>query len=152
MQQEIERLKKEEEDLQFDAFDSNTAWEIGSILANRAKKENLPILIDISVCNRSLFRFSAVGAMLNNDNWIKRKHNTVYLMNMSTLRFARQSSANNKRLGKELPYSPVDYASCGGAFPIKVRGVGFIGSIAVSGLADTDDHQVIIDAIVEYLK
>ncbi|MFI3115068.1 MAG: heme-degrading domain-containing protein [Clostridia bacterium] len=150
--EEIEFLKKQENDLQFDKFDSNTALEIGNILAKRAMAENLPIVIDISICKRSVFRFSATGATKNNDCWIERKDNTVYLMDMSSLRYGKFLESQNKTLGKNVFYDPFDYATAGGGFPIRIKGTGLIGVIAVSGLPAVDDHQVIVDAITEHLK
>ena len=39
----------------------------------------------------------------------------------------------------------------GGAFPIRVAGAGVVAVITVSGLASDDDHQLVVDAITEYL-
>ncbi len=150
--EEIEFLKKQENDLQFDKFDSNTALEIGNILAKRANAENLPILIDISMCKRTIFRYSATGATQNNDCWVTRKNNTVYLMEMSSLRYGKFLQSQNKTLGKDVFYDPFDYAVAGGGFPIRIKGTGVVGVIVVSGLAAIDDHQVIVDAIMEYQK
>lgn len=47
---------------------------------------------------------------------------------------------------------PSIYAVHGGGFPVKVKGVeGVVGVIVVSGLAQEDDHCVIVDGIQEYL-
>jgi len=44
------------------------------------------------------------------------------------------------------------YACCGGGFPLTVKNTGVIGTICVSGLPHTQDHQVIVDTLREYLK
>lgn len=45
------------------------------------------------------------------------------------------------------------YAIHGGGFPIKVKGVdAIVGVIVVSGLAQTEDHQIIADTLAEYVK
>lgn len=45
----------------------------------------------------------------------------------------------------------IDYADHGGGFPIMVRGVGVIGTVVVSGLAQQDDHMAIVDVLAEVL-
>lgn len=46
-----------------------------------------------------------------------------------------------------------DYAIHGGGFPIRVTGVeGPIGAIVVSGLAQEEDHQVIVESLQAFLS
>jgi len=40
-----------------------------------------------------------------------------------------------------------DFSSHGGAFPVQVKEVGVIGSIAVSGLPQRDDHELVVEAL-----
>ena len=42
------------------------------------------------------------------------------------------------------------FTTYGGGFPLTIRNCGVVGSICVSGLEHTKDHQVIIDALNEY--
>lgn len=148
----IELYKKQENDLQFNSFNSQDAWEIGNILLNRAKKDNLTIVIDISVGGRIIFRYGLDGITGYNDIWIERKQNTVIMQKMSSLRYGAQLERDNKRLGAEVLIDPYKYAVCGGGFPIIIKNTGVIGCITVSGLVDTEDHQVIVDGLTEYLK
>ena len=46
---------------------------------------------------------------------------------------------------------PTQYAIAGGAFPIRVTGVGIIGAVAVSGLHERDDHEFARSAIARAL-
>ena len=39
----------------------------------------------------------------------------------------------------------------GGGFPVKVKGAGVIGVIAVSGLPEREDHAVVVDALCDHL-
>ena len=49
-------------------------------------------------------------------------------------------------------YAIRSYYACGGAFPIKVDGVGIIGTIIVSGIAVITDHEIIIDCLEKYFN
>ena len=44
------------------------------------------------------------------------------------------------------------YAAHGGYFPVIIKGTGVIVPITVSSLAQEVDHQLVIQAIREYLK
>ena len=48
--------------------------------------------------------------------------------------------------------SEAEYAPHGGCFPVFIKGSGLIGTITVSGLAQEDDHQLLVDVIRDYLK
>lgn len=147
--EQIAFYKKQEEDCQFTSFNNDTAWELGCILVNRSKNENLPILIDISFNGHTLFKYCAKGANGYNDQWVLRKQNTVYLQEMCSIRFGLEMKLKGEDFNTLL--DPYDYATCGGGFPIIIKGTGVVGCATVSGLEDTDDHQVIVDAIMEYL-
>ena len=46
---------------------------------------------------------------------------------------------------------PTEYAIAGGAFPVSIKGAGIIGAVAVSGLAERDDHEFARAAIARAL-
>lgn len=148
----IDLYQKQEQELQFDTFDSDDALVIGNIIIERAKKDNLTVLVDISVCDRILFRYGKNGITGYNDIWVTRKQNTVKLQQMSSIRYGAQLRRDNKRLGTEVLIDPYEFAVCGGGFPIRLKNTGVVGCITVSGLVDTEDHQVIVDALKDYLK
>jgi len=43
------------------------------------------------------------------------------------------------------------YAAHGGAFPILVRGIGCIGTVAVSGLPQLEDHRLVVETLEAFL-
>jgi uncharacterized protein (UPF0303 family) len=43
------------------------------------------------------------------------------------------------------------YAAHGGAFPVNVRGVGVVGTVAVSGLPQLEDHALVVEVLAEFL-
>ena len=46
---------------------------------------------------------------------------------------------------------PATYAAHGGAFPILVRGTGCVGTVAVSGLPQLEDHRVVVEVLEAFL-
>jgi len=57
-----------------------------------------------------------------------------------------------KRLEDTWLISESLYAAHGGYFPVIIKGTGVISAITVSSFAQEDDHQLVIQAIREYLK
>jgi uncharacterized protein (UPF0303 family) len=47
---------------------------------------------------------------------------------------------------------PDTYAAHGGAFPITLAGAGPIGTVAVSGLPQGEDHDLVVAALESYLN
>ena len=43
------------------------------------------------------------------------------------------------------------FAPHGGSFPIRVRDVGVVGSVTVSGLPEADDHAFVVEMIEAFL-
>jgi uncharacterized protein (UPF0303 family) len=57
----------------------------------------------------------------------------------------------NSTLADKYELTSSDYASHGGAFPLKVAGAGVIGSVTVSGLPQRADHELIVEALCDLL-
>ncbi len=150
-----EKLKMhllEEEELQFTKFNADVAWQLGSDLAARAKADKLSITIDISQGSHQLFHFSLPGTSADNDEWVKRKVRLVYRFGHSSLYMGELLRSKGKLLEEAYMVSELEYAAHGGCFPIIVSGTGMIGTITVSGLAQEDDHQLVVNILRDYLK
>ncbi len=74
------------------------------------------------------------------------------------LQFHRSSYASGLRLQQDqtdltarwgLPAR--DYAAHGGAFPIRIAESGVVGTIAVSGLPQREDHALVVEVLAAYL-
>jgi uncharacterized protein (UPF0303 family) len=145
-----ENLMKQEKDLVFQSFNSETAYEVGMMLINRAKKEGKVVAVSITVGKQNIFHYAMDGLGPDADNWIRRKSNVVYEYHKSSLWLGEKL----KRDGVNLEFhgrNPYDFMTNGGAFPISVKGAGVIGAIAVTGLPHLDDHEYIVTALTEYI-
>ncbi len=147
----LNQLLQEEQELQFTSFNEATAWQIGCDLVERAVKEDLLVTIDITRGNHQLFHASLRGTSVDNDEWIKRKVRLVYRFGHSSFYIGQLLKSKGKRIEEAYLISESDYAPHGGCFPVIVRDTGMIGMITVSGLAQEEDHKLVVRAITDYL-
>ena len=151
MDQILERLLQEEQELQFGNFNESIAWEIGCRLVERAQKEGLHITIDITRGGHQLFHASMPGTSMDNDEWIKRKMRTVYRFGHSSFYIGQRLKNKGKNIEEAYLIPESEYSPHGGCFPVIVKNTGLVGTITVSGLAQEEDHQMVVQAIREYL-
>ncbi|MEI6387655.1 MAG: heme-degrading domain-containing protein [Spirochaetota bacterium] len=147
----VERLKAEEAELQFAHFGFGEALEIGQDLVAIGLGEALPITIDISLVGQTLFHAGLPGSSPDNDQWVIRKSNVVRRFHKSSLLFATQLRLKSRSLEEAHGLSASEYAPSGGSVPVRVRDVGVVGTITVSGLKDTEDHRLVVEAIRRHL-
>ncbi len=148
----LNQLLEQERALQFSTFDENTAWELGSAIVAEARARALPIAIDIRRGERQLFHASMEGASLNNDKWIERKIRTVNLVGHSSFYVAKLLESLGKTIAEKYFVSPLEYAAAGGCFPIIVKGTGMVGTVAVSGLPQEEDHRLVTECVAALIQ
>lgn len=147
----LQQLLDEEQELQFTKFNEETAWKLGSQLVEIALSRSLPITIDIRRGMHQLFHASMCGTSADNDDWVKRKVRVVNRFGHSSLYIGQLLNSKGKRIEEAYMLSEREYAAHGGCFPIIVQGTGMVGAITVSGLAQEDDHKLVVEAIRKYL-
>jgi uncharacterized protein (UPF0303 family) len=152
MDEMLEKLLREEEELQFISFNEDTAWQIGSQLVKDTKNKNLPVTIDITRGGQQLFHASRPGASADNDEWIKRKVRLVYRFGHSSYYMGQFLKSRKKSIEEMYLLPESEYAPHGGCFPIIIKGSGIIGTITVSGLTQEEDHKLVVRAIRDYLN
>ncbi len=152
MENLLDQLLQDERELQFVSFNEDTAWQLGSQLVERAQREGLPIVIDITRGNRQLFHVSLSGAAFDNEEWVKRKARTVNQFGHSSLYTGELLKSRGQTIEKSYLIPEREVAPHGGSFPIIVKDTGVIGTITVSGLPPQDDHNLVVDTIRNYLK
>jgi uncharacterized protein (UPF0303 family) len=148
----LDELEDQESRLVFDRFDDDTAWELGSALRAAGAAEGLPIAISVRRNGRLLFFAALPGSSADNEAWLMRKCAVVDRYGHSSLRVGEQFRADGKTFEESSRLDPSRYAAHGGAFPILLRGTGCIGTVAVSGLPQRDDHQLVVDTVADLLR
>jgi uncharacterized protein (UPF0303 family) len=152
MDEILDKLLNEEKQLQFTNFNEDTAWEIGCWLVDYAVQNELPITIDIRRGAQQLFHASRPGTSVDNDEWVERKVRLVNRFGHSSFYIGQLLKHEGKSIEEMFLIPENEYAPHGGCFPIIIRGTGAVGTITVSGLAQEDDHSVVVRAITHHLE
>ncbi|HEX3589109.1 MAG TPA: heme-degrading domain-containing protein [Pseudonocardiaceae bacterium] len=147
----IGQLEAQEERLVFERFDNDDAWRLGSAMVAEATQRRLPVTVDIRRHGHQLFHAALPGTTPDNDAWIDRKVNVVNRFAAASYLVGRRLEASGTTLDEALGVDPLRYAAHGGAFPIRIRDVGMVGTITVSGLPQADDHAFVTELIGAYL-
>lgn len=148
---DIACLKRQEERLQFKAFDEAAAWALGSHMREQAAARKLPFVIDIRIGIRPLFYAALPGSTPENPDWVRRKVNTVYRFEASSYRTTLEYKLNGKSFDVSRGLDPLQYAAAGGGFPIRIIGTGVVGAVTVSGVPQREDHNFVSESIAHHL-
>src|SRR4051794_3095331 len=143
-----EDLLAEERELQFDAFDHDTAWALGETLRRVARERNLPVAIDITLGDQQVFHAALGGSSADNDAWITRKTRVVRRFGHSSFYMGQ---VHGDAFAEKFLLDPQEFAAHGGCFPIAVRTTGMVGTITVSGLPQEEDHRLVVDVLRTFL-
>jgi uncharacterized protein (UPF0303 family) len=150
LSEDLDRVGRQERELQFDSMDEQTAWEIGSRLRALAVERGLSIVVDVRRFGQPLFYTALGGTTPDNVEWVRRKSNVVARFHRSSYGIGLHLRNKNDSIeARGLPVA--DYASHGGSFPITVKNAGIVGSITVSGLPQRADHELVVEALCSIL-
>lgn len=147
----LDELREQEERLVLPSLSENDAVAIGLALLEKATERDLPVTIEVRRTSRVVFRAARRGTDAHNDMFVNGKARIVERFGHSTLlerlRYERQGTTFAEATSLPFP----EYAPHGGGFPLIVRGTGPVGVAIVSGLAQEDDHALIVEVLTEYL-
>jgi uncharacterized protein (UPF0303 family) len=144
-------LAAQESRLVLDGFDHRSAWRLGTLMVERALRENAPIIIDIRRPGLVLFRSALAGTTEENEAWLERKARTVFRFETSTAMLEARFAAQGVDVWTAGWFDTERFAAAGGSFPIRVRGVGVVAAVTVSGLLSDDDHDFVVAALDAYV-
>ena len=143
----IGTLEQQEHRLQLDSFGPDDAWELGTLLVELARERGHAITVDVRRPGHVFFHVALDGTTPDNDMWVERKVRVVERFHASSYLVGRRLAAKGRVLGPDQGVDPTLFAAHGGSFPVRVRGVGVVGSVTVSGLAQADDHALVVEAL-----
>lgn len=151
LQRIIDLTKEQEKALRFDRFLNEDAFALGCFLVKRSAQLGLQMAIAIRKMNGNVvFQHCMDETTLSNENWMRRKFNTVRMTEGSSLRAWASSLLKNQDLAAQ-GLSAEDYVLCGGGFPIRLKTGETVAVLTVSSLPHLEDHAFAVAALSEWL-
>ena len=149
---DLEELEREERELQLDRFTNADALELGLLLVEAAQADGAAVTIAVERGEQLLFHHALEGTSADNDAWIARKNRVVRRFGHSTLLLRTRAEAQGRTFEEQMLLDPREFAAHGGAFPLRVRGVGVVGTVTVSGLPQVDDHRLVVRVLRAFVQ
>ena len=147
-----EILKQQEEILRVEKMSAEDALALGVIMSGLAKeKYQKPIAIRIILGGHVAFSFLMDGNSMNNEWWMDKKLNTCRATGASSIRSLVELAEGIRPMESEFE-NEGDYALCGGCFPLRNAAGKLLGYVLSSGMPHECDHQLIVDALAEFLN
>ena len=147
LSEDLAIIGNQEQRLKFPAFNEESAWNLGCRLRDMALSRSAPLVIDIRRFGQLLFFCALPGSTPDNADWARRKSNVVARFHRSSYGLGLELQQKNTSLIDRFGLVLTEFAAHGGSFPITVIGTGVIGSVAVSGLPQRADHELVIQAL-----
>ena len=144
---DLQRLALQEERLQLDRLDEATAWELGTRIKALCEARQQALTIEVRRAQQTLFFYAMPGTTPNNAEWVRRKRNTVELLHRSSYAVGLAHQKEGSSLPLKTGVALADYAEHGGSFPLRVRGMGCVGAVTVSGVPQREDHAIVVEAL-----
>jgi uncharacterized protein (UPF0303 family) len=148
---QLAELLAEEERLVFSSFDHATAWALGSRLRDEALASHIPIAISIRRNGQCLFHAALPESSADNDGWLLRKAAVVERYGHSSYYVGCKFRADGRDFDVDSRLDVGAFAAHGGAFPVMLGASGCIGTVAVSGLPQVDDHRFVVTHLERFL-
>lgn len=94
-----------------------------------------------------LFEFSSDECTPDNSQWLDRKINTVLHFHVSTQTLGVKLNQEATLLSEKYGLDESKFTLVSGGVPIKLKGQGVIGALAISGQAPLEDHHLAVMAL-----
>jgi uncharacterized protein (UPF0303 family) len=149
LSRDLEQIELQEAELVLAKFDFEVAWRIGNRLRDLGVARRAQIVIDVRLFGQPLFYAALSGSVPDNADWVRRKSNTVARFHRSSYHVGLSLKQADTTLLERYSLPSTEFSSHGGAFPLRVKEVGVIGSVSVSGLPQRDDHELVVEGLCD---
>jgi uncharacterized protein (UPF0303 family) len=149
LQTDLERIAEQERYLVLEQGLDDLAWRLGSRLYEQALARGLALVLEVRLLGQTVFFLAMPGTAPSNTDWARRKRNTTELLNRSSYGIGLELEQKGQTLEQTMGLPLRDYATHGGSFPLKLKGLGTIGSITVSGAPQREDHALVVAVLAE---
>jgi uncharacterized protein (UPF0303 family) len=147
----IARIEQQQRRLVLSRFDNDDAWRLGCGLVDIAREEALPVVIDIRRNGQQLFHYALPGTCADSDEWILRKSRVVTRYGAPSYLVGLRFEARGTSFDADSRLDRDTYAAHGGSFPITIRDAGIVGAVTASGLAQGDDHDLVVNGLERFI-
>ncbi|MEI5989792.1 hypothetical protein A5881_001285 [Enterococcus termitis] len=130
-------------------FTNKIALDMGRKIIELSESRNQEIAVEVRRLNHTVFLYIGETLPADKHNWLRRKANVAILFEESSLNVKMDLEKGSMSLDKTFALRNSDYIAKGGSIPIFVENAGMVGAITVSGLKDVEDHQIIVDALMD---
>ncbi len=148
----LESLSEELHSLRLLRFDYEFVWELGDKLRQTAKKQGAAVAIQIRHGEDVVFSTLLPGATNDNFDWTRRKCAVAHRFQKSSLAVRLEAEAKGHDFNQRFRLSPADFAASGGGIPLILSSGAMIGTAAVSGLPDVDDHVLLATTLKSIIQ
>jgi uncharacterized protein (UPF0303 family) len=148
----IDELQAQERDLVLEQADLGSLHTLGRLMSKAATERELPIVIQIRSGARLVYVAALPGSTASNDEWATKKARVTQHFEQSSLLVRLLHERDGEDVNSRHALAPELYKANGGAFPLRARGVGVIGSVVVSGLPQVDDHAFVVEQLEIFLR
>ena len=150
----LDELVDQERRLVLPRLDYNDAARLGATVADLAQARGLPVVVRVEADSPAgahlVYQRAFPGSSPTNDWWLGRKAAVVRHFGASSFAVGIRFRVEGTTFEEASGLDPERYAAHGGAFPLRVDGE-IVGVVGVSGLAQQDDHALIIEGLTAYL-
>ena len=144
-------LAQQEAMLTFAHFTNSDGVRLGSFLARKLEQEGLHATVAVRRCGGfTLFQSGPDGTQQLNAIWMDKKLGTVQIFGKSSLLAGLDAQMTGQTMADHGLQDSCAFAP--GGFPIAVTGTGMVGAVALSGLPDLEDHNVLVRLLADYLQ
>ncbi|MFC4036414.1 heme-degrading domain-containing protein [Streptomyces polygonati] len=148
----LAELAEQERTLVLPRFTHDDAWRLGCLLVELAREREAAVTVSIRRGGQRLFHCALDGTTPDNDAWLERKARVVERYAASSLLVGERFRAKGTTFEESSRLDPDRFAAHGGAFPLRVTGVGVVGVVGVSGLPQVEDHALVVTGLTRFLE
>ncbi|TNJ60820.1 hypothetical protein FE784_35385 [Paenibacillus hemerocallicola] len=145
-------LDLSEKELEFTSFSHQDALAIGNRIVQYAQENNVAVAVHIERNRVPVFTHLMDGTSEENYVWLFRKKRVVDHYSRSSAYIEERFIQSGASHAEHSLLPTAEYQAVGGSIPIRVKGVGVVGSVTVGGLTGELDHAYAVEGIRLFLN
>lgn len=146
------QLTEQENELVLDRFTHQDALEMGLGIIALAQENDVNVAIHIEKNRVPLFTHLMEGTTEENHYWLYRKKRVVDHYQKSSAFIEARFKESDATHDEHSLLAPERYQAVGGSIPIRVEGVGMVGTVTVAGLTGELDHRYAVRGMKRLLE